>query len=122
MNESGFHFDGHVNFRLSTDEPRTFEGAMICGYTETGEQLFSQELGSLTTPFDTAPISVHSDQVPAYITVDHPRFRDYDGFSPETYVRISDGTSPSYRHTSKYLEEVQREFPYPRSDLGGECG
>lgn len=122
VNETGFFMDGTVHFDLAVDEPVRFENVTLCAFNERGRVLVERDLGTFIPASDATPFSVHSDSPPAYITVDHPNFRQFDRFSTETFVRVENGTNPSYRHSSDYLEEIQDEFPYPRNDMKGQCG
>lgn len=122
VNETGFFMDGTIYFDLNIDESTQFKSVMLCAYDQGGNVLAEDELGNFTAPSDKSPFSIHSDNPPMYITVDHPQFREFESLGTETFVRINNGTDPSYRHESDYLEDIQDDFLYPRNDMMGQCG
>lgn len=122
VNATGFFMTGSVDFHLNIQDSVQFESVMLCAYNEGGNVLAEDELGNFTVPSDESPFSIHTDHPPMYITVDHPHFRGFESLGTETFVRIDNGTDPSYRHESDYLEDVQDDFPYPRNDMMGQCG
>ncbi len=83
-----FEFDSEVHFGLSPSatSDTTFEHVKLCLYDANGSVIASRDLGTFETPSTAKNFSVQTDEVPHYILVHHPRFREIDGFDNELLV------------------------------------
>lgn len=83
-----FEYDGKVHFGLdpSATSDTTFEHVKLCLYDANGSVLASRDLGTFEAPSTYKNFSVRTDEVPHYILVHHPRFREIEGFEIELWV------------------------------------
>jgi len=113
-NDSGFTFDGEVEFELR-EQKRVFRNVMVCLYDEENEPIDSVKVGSLDAPSDAVETSIRSDRVPEYVAVVHPEFANIENFD----IRIFE------RRESGYFAETHvsnaEGFRYPSSTDPGQC-
>ncbi|WP_410765638.1 hypothetical protein [Haloferax sp. DFSO60] len=121
VNESGFYFDGKVKVTLYGLDAR-FEHVMLCTYDDQQRVINATDLGTFSMNRSTGDeggsvsATVHSDRVPTYILIYHPKFESYPDFGSTLYVR--DTEAGWYRPTNP---TSVAGFEYPPTEMIGVC-
>lgn len=114
-NETGFEMtDAEVHFSLYVGDEDRYEHVMLCLYDQSGTTLASRDLGTFSKPTDYTTASIRTGEIPRYIVIDHPEFREY-AFDYEILVWNPD----QERYETGLPRDI--EFQYPRNDTVGEC-
>lgn len=111
-----FEINGSVDFDLAVDQSEEFTQVMVCAYDQNGTLVGNTDIGTFTTPSDSAEVEMELDGRPRYILVEHPKFYAYDELSR---VIIDFGER---REIAARPEKYMADIDYQRPTEAGECG
>jgi len=114
-----FYYAGSIRFVApASASSETFEDVTLCLYDGDGNVLNSTIVGTVTGRFDNATFAISSDERPAYIVFDHPKFHDYETMYPRTLFWTEHGY---YQNSRASVGSIQNDFEYPRHNETGRC-
>lgn len=111
-----FVINGSVDFDLAVDQSEEFSQVTVCAYDQNGTLVGTTEIGTFTTPSDSAEVEMELDGRPRYVLVEHPKFYTYEDLSRV----ISD--FGERREIAARPEDYMADIDYRRPTEAGKCG
>lgn len=98
--DQGFSMNGSVSIGGGAAAHHVYRDVTLNLYTESGELIYSTELGELSQSEPSLPVSITHDKVPHYVTFESPDFWR-DDVQVEYYKSNQNGEYVVFTATSK---------------------